>query len=623
MPSFALPARVARWMLCILALIGFASAGRAASVQASLSRDYTAVGSPVRFEIMVEGGRPAGVPNDIRVDGLGISYMGTSHSNQFAFENGRMRNSSKVTISYRVTPEREGTFQIPAISVEVDGNVLRTQPVALRVEGSSGPAGGGGARRGQQQGGHAAPGFDKISFAEVILPKESAYVGETLPVEVRLFVDSRVTWQPETMPELKGEGFTKTKMPEPRQERARRDGREYDVLVFRTAITPSRAGTVQIGPADLLFQAQIPRARPNRRSPLQDFFGDDFFNDPAFSGFGAVERRKATAEAVNLEVKPLPAADKPASFSGAVGKFTLSGQGTPNDVKVGDPITMNHTVAGRGNFDRVNAPVLKDSEGWRTYPPTSNFQPDDEVSYRGAKSFQVAVIPEARKTAMPQFEFSYFDPDTEKYVTLTTEAASLTVKGTPAAPPQRVRKAEPAPGPEQPAPEAPAPATSSGLLGLRYDIGAARSFHPVYEKRWFWLLQLVPASLLLGAFARHYWARSAAARHAADLRRRKSAQLSKLHHEKSLPGFLEAATRVIQLDTAIATGQDPATVDAIDACRSRPLPSETSRCIEELFQARAELLYAGAGPSSSRVDPVERERFVTAVHEFEKQHGRN
>ena len=232
--------------------------------------------------------------------------MGTSQSSQFSFGNGGMRSVNQIIYNYRVTPERAGTFTIPAMEVEIDGRAYKTQPIALRVQndrsGRGGNAGGGEA-------------ITRVGFAEIVLPKKTAYVGETIPVEVRLYVDSRIRWQPETMPNLEGEGFTKTKMPEPRQERARRDGNEYDVLVFQTAITPSRAGKVNIGPSELPFQAQIPRAQPNRRrSPFDSFFGEDFFNDPFFGGFGAVERRVAKAQAVELDVNPLPVAGRPELF---------------------------------------------------------------------------------------------------------------------------------------------------------------------------------------------------------------------------------------------------------------------------------------------------------------------
>lgn len=598
----------------LFALAVTVSGSLAAEVRAALSRDVTVPGEPVRLEVRIEDGRPSAPPRDINVDGLTVSYMGTSQSSQFTFGSGGMRSVNEIVYNYRVIPERAGSFTIPALEVEVDGRVYKTQPVALRVQNNRG---------GRDGGGEA---ITRVGFAEIVVPKTTAYVGETIPVEVRLYVDARIRWQPETMPNLEGEGFTKAKMPEPRQEKARRDGNEYDVLVFQTAITPSRAGKVKIGPSELPFQAQIPRAQPNRRrSPFDSFFGEDFFNDPFFGGFGAVERRVAKAKAVELDVKPLPVSGRPDSFSGAVGDFSISADGTPTSVKVGDPLTMTVSVTGRGNFDRMGAPVLVDKDGWRTYPPSTNFQPEDEVGLRGTKTFQVAVIPETRKTEMPRFEFSYFDPTEEKYVTKTTDPAPLTVEGSAPPPPSPV-PARPVPAdstPQLSASPTEAEEPMSDILGIRYDAGRPRSFTPLYEKREFWLAQFVPLVVLLGLGALRLFRSSGQARELAALRREKSAQLARLHRETGRAEFLDAAARAIQLETALVTGQRPGAVDALAACNSRQLDPAMSEAVQQIFDARAELLYAGNGHGSEPVSPTERDRVLATISQFEKSHGRN
>lgn len=587
----------------------------AADVRATISRDVTVPNEPVRFEIRVEGGRPSAPPRDIRADGVNVSYVGSSQSNQITFSNGRMRTVSEVIYNYRVTPDRAGTFTIPAVEVEVDGQVLRTQPVALRVEND---------RRGGGAVGGEAP-ITRIGFAEIVLSKKTAYIGETIPAEVRLYVDSRIRWQPESMPSLEGEGFTKTKMPEPEQKREQRDGLAYDVLVFRTAITPSRAGTLKIGPTELPFQAQIPRAQPNRRRSGGGFFGEDFFNDPFFGGFGAVERRVAKAEVVELEVKPLPVAGRPESFSGAVGDFSISADGSPKSVKVGDPLTMTVSISGRGNFDRMGAPVLAEPTGWRTYPPSSNFQSEDDVGLRGTKTFQIAVIPETKKTQMPQFEFSYFDPKQEQYVTKTTEPSPLTVQGSAPPPPVPVpKRAVPAEAATPvPTPEADKNTPMTDILATRYDAGHPRSFIPIYEKNGFWLAQLVPLAALLGLFAMRFMRSTSDARKLAALRREKSNYMSRLQREKGRAEFLDAAVRAIQFDTALATGRAPGAIDAVEACHSKSLDPATMEAVQRIFDSRAELLYAGNGLASEPISATERDQVLATVAQFQKSHGRN
>src|SRR4029079_18158512 len=91
-------------------------------------------------------------------------------------------------------------------------------------------------------------------------------------------------------------------------------------------------------------------------------------------------------------------------------------------------------ISGRGNFDRVNAPLLEDDRGWHKYPPSSKFKQDDEVGISGTKTFDTVISPNENKQSLPVLAFSYFDPAKEQYVTLHSESMAITVQGGAAAP---------------------------------------------------------------------------------------------------------------------------------------------------------------------------------------------
>jgi len=322
-------------------------------------------------------------------------------------------------------------------------------------------------------------------------------------------------------------------------------------------------------------------------------------------------------------VKPLPQAGKPTDFSGAVGNFQLATEGSPKQVKIGDPITMKMRVSGRGNFDRMTAPVLADAAGWRTYPPSSTFKADDQLNYSGTKTFEVAVVPEAKKTAMPVFHFSYFDPLSEKYVTLNSETAALTVEG----------NAPPVPSTAALAPDSPAatpkPAAverrPDDILGLRYERDEPQGFAPLYEQREFWYAQGGVAVVLLG-FAGFKARRrpDAAVRHRAALRQEKEAFWRRLRRgEMGYVDFFDAAARIAQIDTALVTGRPLASIDAATIRASAQLDEAAAGTIEDIFNARAELHYAGGGSGNGRVSAAERERVIGALRQLEKNHARN
>jgi hypothetical protein len=593
-------------MLAMLLLMAGLTRAAEITARASLSRGVTVIGDAVQYQIKVSGAQRLGNPPEIEVDGLVIHYSGPSQSSIVRFQNGSFVAERSVTFIYQVVPEKNGTFTIPAMTVEADGRTLRTEPVALTVQPSTASG--------------MADDPKTLGFAEFLVPKKTAYLGETIPMELKLYVDARIRWQPVAMPEIVGEGFTKQKMPEPQREQVQKNGRDYDVLTFKTAITPSRAGKITIGPSVIPYNARVPRARKGGPRSLFDMFDDDVFGDPFFS---AMQQMKARAEQVEITVKPLPAAGRPANFSGAVGTFQFSAEGTPRQVKIGDPVTMKLKISGRGNFDRLTAPALKDPAGWRTYPPSNTFKAEDEVGYAGTKFFDMAVVPETEKTEMPVFQFSYFDPLSEKYATINSEPAALIVEG--GSPP--VPAAPPAPATASMAPEPPQPLAAprvDDILGLRYDPDPARSFAPLYARREFWYAQggiALVWLMVLGVRARR--APDAALQVVAELRREKALALARLRTaDLGQSEFMEAATRVAQLEVALLTGRLPESVDASAVCAAPQLSEGDKAIIEDLFSARAESLYAGGASSGGRSVDVDRARVLAALEKLEKGHGR-
>ena len=565
------------------------------SVRARMNRSITVIGDPVEFQIKISGARRIDTPPDVSVDGLEIRYFNRGEEAVLRMENGAFVSERTTTLAYQVVAQRNGSFKIPAIAVEVDGKSYSTQPVALTVQPSSATDGTG------------EP--DKVGFAELSVPKKTVYLGEAIPIEFRLYVDAKVRWQPQTMPEIEGEGFTKQKMPEPHSEQVERNGRDYDMLTFKTLFAPIRAGKLTIGPGEIAFNARVPHAQRSGRSRF-DAFGD-IFSDPFFA---ATQSLKAKAEGVELTVKPLPQEGKPADFSGAVGSFQLSAEGSPKQVKIGDPITMKLKISGRGNFDRVTAPVLSDSTGWRTYPPSNKFQADDPVNFTGTKTFEMAVIPETKKTAMPAFQFSYFDAIAEKYVTLKSEPAPLVVEGDTLPMPKPVATApdSASPEPKKPAVE-PRP---DDILGLRYDADAPRSFAPLYERREFWFVQGGIAVLFLGLIAfKMRGEPNAVVRQRAALRQEKEAVWRRLRTaDLGHVDFFDSAARLAQIQTALVTGRAGSQHRRGGrAWRSAPLDETAANTIDDIFNARAELHYAGGGGGAD--GQVLRERSVNACSE--------
>ncbi|MCX6966874.1 MAG: BatD family protein [Verrucomicrobia bacterium] len=595
--------------LCLLISVCHTTArAEEASVSASLSSATTAVGEPVELEITVQGTQKAAAPQ-LRVPGLDFQYNGAS--TQIQMNNFDVSRSVKHT--YTVLAQKEGTFTIPAVSIEVSGKKIWTQPLQLTVSSSPG-------------GGSAGAQENKFAYAEWVLPKSSAYVGEALPAELRLYVDSRVQCQLEQLPAISGDGFTVQKTSKPQQRQIHKDGREYTLVIFKTAITPVKAGKLPIS-AEIHTLAVLPSKRPRmpRMSPIDQFFGDPFSN-----GFFQTQQQVTIRpDPLEMEIKPLPTEGKPAHFSGAVGQFTLETKAAPVRLKAGDPVTITVAVKGVGSFDRMNAPAIAEEPGWHIYPPSGKFQADDEAGISGTKTFEIAAIPETAKTELPAVLFSFFNPSTEKYETLTGERIALLMEDAPAATPT------PSPAAIAATPSAaptamPTPKPNE-IQYIRVDAASwGVSFDPVWRTRNFWLFQLLPFSALL-ALGGWHWRRArlgdGIARRTATLRQAKALAFRMLRQEKAPTAeFFDAAIRVIQLETALRIKEiEPGAIDAEIAIASRPLDCETAEGIRRLFATHDELRYAGVGSSGreheTSVHPDQRERVLQILAQFETSHA--
>src|SRR6266487_5858174 len=554
-----------RIFITVFAVVAAAQFARAdsPSVTAVLSNSETVVGATLELQIKVVGPGDAQPPEEISVDGLEIHATGQSR--QFEIHN--FATNSSVTYNYTILPLRAGRFTIPPQTVRAGGKLLRTPELVLNVADAPGSSAGARQSRGRQSQSVSA---GDLLFAELIVPKKVAYVGEIIPVQIRMGFDPRVRPRLIEPPEITGQGFTAQKLQQSGQTSETINGRPYDVVTYKTAIAAARAGKFEVGPVKAKAQVIVPRARSaprsRARSPFDLFDLDDPFSDPFFSNpFAQMgERREVdiNSQPVALEVKPLPP-NAPPSFSGAIGNFVMTTDAKPKSVQVGDPITVTSTISGRGNFDRVNAPAIEDERGWHKYPPSSKFKQDDEVGLSGSKTFEMVLSPNEKKQNIPLLAFSYFDPAKEQYVTLRSDPIAIEIQGGAVPVPASVTS--------QPAASAmPAaaaiPAAKQDILYQLTERGRVQSFTPLYVRPIFWMAQLIPLLVLLG-FAgwkiRQVRIDNREARRIAALQHEAAELMRKLRRNDVSPReYYAEASRVVRVKAALARNVDPNAIDA-------------------------------------------------------------
>src|SRR5437660_5183306 len=178
-------------------------------------------------------------------------------------------------------PMKAGTFKIPPQSIRAGNTTLHTPELTLHVMDAPNR----GITRGNQ-GTTPNPiaGEDKLAFAELVVPKKTAYVGETIPVVLRVGFNSRTRVLGREPPNIGGQGFTMQKLGQEDRNLETIGGRSYVVYSYKSAVSAARTGRFQLGPVETKAVVLAPhRGAGVRRLPVDPFEGVDHFADPCFT----------------------------------------------------------------------------------------------------------------------------------------------------------------------------------------------------------------------------------------------------------------------------------------------------------------------------------------------------
>ena len=577
------------------------------TVTAVLSDSQPAVGQMVQLEIKVNGSHSAAVPKEISVDGLEIHQTSQQYESSLSFGFGSDQNASSVTYGYTVLPLHAGTFTIPSQTVRIGSTSLQTPELRLNVAASS--------SHGVQPGRRNTDSGDlrNIARVELVLPKQSAYIGEAIPAEIRVSILRRNFAGRGSVgpPQLDIQGITVQTMHDPEERIQEIDGQIYYTFSYKTALSAAKAGKFDVGPVNVPAVVLVSQPNPSRRIPR-----DIFDMDNSLEQFFSTQQVNVTlnSKPVELNVKPLPP-NAPPNFSGGIGTFTMTADAKPKTVQVGDPITVTSTISGRGNFDRMNGPVLEEERGWHKYPPSSKFKQDDDVGISGEKTFEMVIAPNEKKPAVPPLVFAYFDPVKENYVTLRSNSVPIQVEGGAAPTASAATAAATAAAPTATVAITPAPtAKPQDILYQMTDLGQIRSFTPIYQRPVFWMAQLAPLILLLGFVGwkiRQAKIDNRDARRMAALQQESTELLRKLRRSELSPQeYFSSASRVVRVKTAIAKNINPNTVDAETAAKAFDLDEHERTQLRTLLDRSDELRFSGSGNGSGKISTDEREEVL-------------
>ncbi|MEC8602355.1 MAG: BatD family protein [Bacteroidota bacterium] len=318
-----------------------------------------------------------------------------------------VRSFSK-TYSYFLSPLKKGKYTIGQASIEIDGDIYKTMPIQVKVTEAVQSS--------------VSPN-NPVSFLNddielnIEVSKSETYLNEPISVEFKLIFNPKinVTNLGEIdSPEFNNFWSQNIKIPRLEIKSTSYKGQRYNYVTWkRTLLFPQKSGNLELLPLTLDVTVDVPT---NRR----DFFGNVIYTQTS---------KKVSSKKKNIKVKEFPSDGKPESFNGAVGKFDVSLFSSKTELKATESFQLELKVNGRGNLKLFTLPEIKVPSSLEKYDP--EFKEDIKSSMSGMNgqiSNTYTIVPQFQgKYPIPAVEFSYFDPEVKKYVTIKTNESIVDV----------------------------------------------------------------------------------------------------------------------------------------------------------------------------------------------------
>ena len=369
----------------------------------------------------VEEFRMGGVQDGLEV----IAGPYTSSQSSYQMINGHTSSSSSVTITYTLYAAKNGSFTIGASHALVGGKRLSSRPVKIQVSGHAQRTNGAPNMHGQdsydqprmRSAGSAISGSDL--FIKVSASKKRVHEQEPILLTYKVYTQVDLTQLEGKMPDLKG--FHTQEVPLPQQKTFHTEtvnGRPYKCVTWSQYVMyPQMTGRLEI--PSITFKGIVVQQNRNV-DPMEAFFN---------GGSGYVEVKKdIKAPGITLQVDPLP--QRPANFSGGVGKFNISASLDKKDVKAGEPITLRVVVGGIGNLKLLKQPVVNFPKDFDKYD--AKVTDKTRLTANGVEGNMVydflAVPRNQGSYTIPSVELTYYDTGKNAYKTIKTQPFKVEVE---------------------------------------------------------------------------------------------------------------------------------------------------------------------------------------------------
>ena len=335
---------------------------------------------------------------------------GPNQSIKTSYVNGE-RNFSK-TYSYFLKPLKKGRLKISQASIEIDNEIYKSLPIEVLITDSV------------KQPSDAVTQYYNDDDIELraLISKGSPFLNEPITVVYKLYYkapinisDARET---ET-PKFKDFWSQTIKIPQLKVQREVYKGQNYKVVEWRKVVLyPQRVGELEISPLSLNLVLDVPTDK-------RDFFGNVIYDQTSQLISTGMRR---------INVKNLPTQGKPDSFSGAVGEFEFDVILNKNSLRATESFQAELKVKGSGNLKLFDLPNILVPNSMELFDPEREELINTNLSgMSGSISKLFTIIPRFQGNfPIEEVEFSYFNPETEKYKILKSPRLTIDVYDGPA-----------------------------------------------------------------------------------------------------------------------------------------------------------------------------------------------
>lgn len=351
-----------------------------------------------------------------------LSGPGVTSSSSINIINGKRTEKSSYSYSYIYRAISAGTHAIPAATLTLGGKQIQSKATSIKVlppdqSAVPGTSGGGSSHsQGDAQQSTSATTNNQSRFIRLNLNKTKVYEHEAIECVLTLYsTDQATQLNYKTPPSF--DGFLTQDVDnyqgQPTMENI--NGRNYIIYPLRKYILfPQKTGKLEVSPGQLTMLV-------TEYETYESFFGRQLI--PVGESEVIVSGAKTT---VDVQALPHP---QPASFNGAVGRFTLESQLNPTSLKTNEAATIKIILTGTGNIGNVRTPKPELPIDFEQYTPSEDISTRVSGStVTGMITTEYTFVPQSvGKFEIPEVEFSYFDPSKKDYVILTAGGYNIDV----------------------------------------------------------------------------------------------------------------------------------------------------------------------------------------------------